>query len=286
MAKKAETPKLTFADLAKKPLGELTPFVADSVKTYGAINTAKEKFTGMLQFVAMVVAALERIYTERLNKHEVPANTSFKEFLKQNAGGEVPGRVLALANLFNVLCLTFGKDGKPMLSEEFFVNAKVDWLEKANAIIAAERKAHPDNWMGSDNVLDVINALSKPGDAGKTLKEIRKRQKGEPAESAETETGETAAVVLTTGRAIEFLIAAIKNAGKMPASEAGDLFEGCSRVSNAWAESGVSDDQQEKWLHNIHKGVDVNLVVLTEEAKPETAEAEPAKDDIAALVAA
>src|ERR1039457_1908758 len=281
MAKKAETPKLTFADLTKKPAGELAPFLVDTVKTYGTIETAKEKFTGMLQFTAMVVAAFERLYTDRLNKHDIPANSSFKEYLKQNAGGEVPGRVLALANLFNVLVLTFDANGKPMLSEEFFCNAKVDWLEKANAIIAAERKAHPDNWMTSDNVLDVINALSKPGDAGKTLKEIRKRQKGEPAESAET--GETAPV-LTVGRAVEFLIAAIKNAGKIPQSDAADMFASTNRVVDAWCESGVSEDELNRWSANIANGVAVNLEIVTKASKAETPEAQ--KDDIAALVAA
>ena len=278
MAKKAETPKLTFADLTKKPAGELAPFLVDTVKTYGTIETAKEKFTGMLQFTAMVVAAFERLYTDRLNKHDIPANTSFKEYLKQNAGGEVPGRVLALANLFNVLVLTFDANGKPMLSEEFFLNAKVDWLEKANAIIAAERKAHPDNWMTSDNVLDVINALSKPGDAGKTLKEIRKRQKGEGADTAET--GETAPV-LTVGRAIEFLIAAIKNAGKMPVTEAADLFEATVRVNDTWAESGVADADLNRWSANIARGVGVNLEIVTQKPIAKTP-----KSELAVLAAA
>src|SRR5437868_14708258 len=179
MAKKAETKKLTFADLTLKPVAELAPLLVDTVKTFGTINTAKEKFTGMLQFSAKVVAAFERLYTERLHKQEIPANTAFKEYLKQNAGGEVPGRVLALANLFNTLVLTLDATGKPLLPEEFFDAAKVDWLEKANAIIAAARKQYGEDWKGSDDVLDVINALSKPGDAAKVLKEIRKRQKGE-----------------------------------------------------------------------------------------------------------
>lgn len=208
----------------------------------------------------MVVAAFERIYTERLNKHDIPANTSFKEYLKQNAGGEVPGRVLALANLFNVLCLTFDANGKPMLSEDFFCSAKVDWLEKANAIIAAERKSHPDNWMTSDNVLDVINALSKPGDAGKTLKEIRKRQKGGSAESADNETGD-ATPVLTVGRAVEFLIAKIKNAAKMPNSEAADLFADTVRVNDTWAESGVPEDTLNQWAANVANGVAAHIQV-------------------------
>jgi hypothetical protein len=232
----------------------------------------------MLQFTAKVVAAFRRIYMERLRTHDILAKTDFKEYLKQNAGGEVPGRVLALSSLFDTLVVTL-VNGKSMLSEDFFDSAKVDWLEKANAIIAAERKAHPDNWKTSDNVLDVINALSKPGDAGKTLKEVRKRQKGEPTNP--NEIGETAeaAQPLTVGRAVEYLIAAIKNAGKMPASEAADLFEATVRVNDAWAESGVADDDLNRWSKNIANGVAVNLEII----KPKPAVSDP---QIAALVAA
>src|SRR5258708_4636077 len=216
MAKKAETKKLTFADLTAKPAGELAPFLGDTVKNFGTINTAKEKNNGMLQFSAKVTAAFERLYTERLNKQDIPANTSFKEYLKQNAGGEVPGRVLALANLFNTLVLTLDANGKSLLPEEFFDAAKVDWLEKANAIIAAGRKQYGENWKGCDDVLDVINALSKPGDAAKVLKEIRKRQNGEEIEPA---VDADRAPLLTLVRAVEILIPTIKNAAKMPASQ-------------------------------------------------------------------
>src|SRR5262245_28064794 len=228
MAKKPETKKLTFAELMAKPIAEIAPFLVDTVKTFGTINSAKEKFTGMIQFSAKVVASFERRYTERLNAQDIPANTAFKEYLKQNAGGEVPGRVLALANLFNTLVLTLDKNGKPMLPEEFFDAAKVDWLEKANAIIAAARKEHGDNWKTCDEVLDVVNALSKPGDAAKVLKEIRKRQKGEDVETQDTDTTPT----LTVGRAVEFLIATIKNAANMPESQAAELFADTVRLND------------------------------------------------------
>ena len=118
---------------------------------------------------------------------------------------------------------------------------------------------------------------SKPGDAGKKIKAIRKRQKGEPADS-ETETGETAPV-LTVGRAVEYLIAVIKNAGKMPASEAADLFAGTVRVNDTWAESGVSDDTLNKWSRNLANGVAVDLEIKTEAPTDE-------KPELAALVAA
>ena len=43
MAKKAETPKLTFAELSTKPAGELAPFLVDTVKVYGALDAAKAR---------------------------------------------------------------------------------------------------------------------------------------------------------------------------------------------------------------------------------------------------
>lgn len=252
MAKKAETPRLTFAELSAKPAGELALFLVDTVKTFGSLDAAKAKIEDTLQFSAKVVAAFQRLYTERLNKRDILAITSFKEYLEQNGGGEVAGRVRTMATLFNTLVLTLDKSGRPMLLEETFDSAKVQWLETAGAIITKARKDNGENWMTSDDVLDVVNALSKPGDAGKKLKAIRKRQKGEPADT-ETETGETAPV-LTVGRAVEYLIAVIKNAGKMPASEAADLFASTVRVNDTWAESGVSDDTLNKWSRNHPSG--------------------------------
>jgi hypothetical protein len=159
----------------------------------------------------------------------------------------------------------------------------VAWLEAANVIISAARKANGENWLTSDPVLDVVNALTKIGDAGKKLKAIRKRQKGEPADTADE--GETAtAPVLTAGRAVEFILAAIKTADKMSQSEAADLFADCHKIMDAWNESQVPRADLFRWTNNINNGVAVNMVVITEESKPETPEAE--KSDIAALVAA
>src|ERR1039457_6822039 len=117
MAKKAETPKLTYAELSLKPAGDLVPYLVDAVKTFGSLDAAKAKIEDTLQFNAKVVAAFQRLYTERLNKRDIPANTSFKEYLKQNAGGEVSGRVLAMATLFNTLVLTLDKTCKPRSEE-------------------------------------------------------------------------------------------------------------------------------------------------------------------------
>ena len=54
----------------------------------------------------------------------------------------------------------------------------MDWLEKASAIVNAAREKHGEQWKTCDGVPDMVNALTKPGDAGKKLKDIRERQKG------------------------------------------------------------------------------------------------------------
>ena len=113
MVEKPNTPapqkaekKLTFAELASMPLGDLATHLKKIVRVDSAIAKAKEAFTSTLQFNAKCVAALKRAYVERLNKREIPPDTTFKKYFEQNAGGNLPGRVEALAALFNSRILT------------------------------------------------------------------------------------------------------------------------------------------------------------------------------------
>ena len=153
----AETKKpMTFAELTALKVGELATFLKKIVTLDKAMAKAKDAFVGKLQFNAKVVAALKRAYVERLNSKEIPPDTTFKVYFEQNAGGTCPGRVLALAELFNSLCLTVDANGKPLLTEGCFDAAAVDWLEKANAIIKQAMKQHGENWKTSDDVLDTI----------------------------------------------------------------------------------------------------------------------------------
>ena len=270
----AETKKLTFAELAALPIGDLATHLKKIVRVDLAVNKAKDAFTASLQFNAKVVAALKRAYVERLNKREIPPDTTFKKYFEQNAGGSLPGRVEALATLFNSLVLTLDANGKPLLSEECFDAAAVDWLEKSNAIVKAAQKELGDAWKTCDDVLDVVNALSKPGDALKKLKEIRSRQKGEK----ETGDGETAAVSLTVGRAVEFLKAAIKDAGKLPEKDGYALFCDTIRLGDTWAESGLTEDTLNGWMEKFEKavkqGVAPHVEVKTDETPAETPAAE------------
>ncbi|HEV2327646.1 MAG TPA: hypothetical protein VGY56_02530 [Verrucomicrobiae bacterium] len=255
--KKVET-TLTFAELAKMASADLFKQAAFAVKVSKAVETAKDRFDETLQFSAKVVAAMKRRYQAQINAREIPPDTSFKKYFEQNAGGVCPARIEALAALFNALVLTVDKNGKPLLAEEIFDEAAVDWLEKANAIIKAAQKEHGENWKGCDDVLDTINALSKPGNAAKKLNEIRKRQKGESKSS------DGDSVTMTPELAAEYVIAAIKKAGEMPADKAANLFKLTFAIGDTWAESGVDTDTLNQWSENIRRGVAPEMEVITE----------------------
>ncbi len=272
MANKPETTKKpTFAELSKLAPADLFKLGTKIVRVDAAITKAKTALTDSMQFFAKVVAAMKRAYVERLNKREIPPDTTFKKYFEQNAGGALPGRVLALAELFNALVLTLDANGKPLLSEECFDAAAVDWLEKSNAIIKRAQKDHGDAWKTSDEVLDVVNALSKPGDALKQIKEIRERQVGEKAEK-----DETAAVTLTVGRAVEFLKAAIQGASKMKEEEAYALYADTVVLTDLWSESGLSDDKinefAAKYDKSVNAGVDPKIEIKDAPAEAPTME--------------
>ena len=267
-----ETKKLTFAELASLPIGDLATHLKKIVCGDKAIEKARDAFSAALQFNAKCVAALKRAYVDRLNKREIPPDTTFKKYFEQNAGGSLPGRVEAVSALFNALVLTLDASGKPLLSEEHFDGAAVDWLEKANAIVKHAMKEHGEAWKTSDDVLDVVNALSKPGDALKKIKEIRARQKGE----TETDGEETAAVPLTVGRAIEFLKAAIIGAAKLPEKEAYSLYVSTIQLCDNWAESGLADSTLNEWMAKYDKatqmGVDPMMEIIDKPAETPDAE--------------
>ena len=233
---------LTFSELVKLAPAELFAHAKDTIKTAKAVETAKGKFTENLKFYAKVVAAMKRRCQSQINAKAIPADTTFKKYFEQNAGGVCPGRVEALASLFNALVET------GLLKEEHFDSAKVDWLEKANAIISAAQKTHGEDWTGCDDVLDVINALSTPGDALATLKEIRERQKaetgdkGEPGETAEGESRESAP--LTLGVAVEFIKALFANAAAVPRDRQIELCAALFDVNDAWAGNDLSENRR------------------------------------------
>jgi hypothetical protein len=104
-------------------------------------------------------------------------------------------------------------------------------------------------------VLDTLNALSKPGDAAKTLREIRKRQKGE------TETGDEtpASVPLTPEMAAQVFMAAIKASGDLAPEKAHALFLLTQEINTSWTESAVDAETQTAWFDEYQKSTQLGV---------------------------
>lgn len=232
---KVEKKTLTFTDYTAMKAADLFKHVAEvAVKPVEALNKATDKLVSNLKDAAKAVAAMKRLHNERINSRDIPGDTPFKKYFKDNVGGELPGRVEALASLFNALVLTLDANGKPLIPEEVYDDdgTPVDWLEKASAIVNAAREKHGEQWKTCDDVLDMVNALTKPGDAGKKLKDIRERQKG----ITETDDEEKPVVAITPALAAEYLIAAIRQAQEKNADEQYELCCAVWNINNAWAE--------------------------------------------------
>jgi len=230
--------KLTFTEYTAMKAADLFKRVAEvAVKPVEALNKATDKVVSNLKDAAKAVAAMKRLHNERINARDIPGDTPFKKYFKDNVGGDLPGRVEALASLFNALVLTLDANGKPLIAEEIYDDdgTPVDWLEKASAIVNAAREKHGEQWKTCDEILDMVNALTKPGDAGKKLKEVRERQKG-ITEDDEDESTAKPVVAITPALAAEYLIAAIKQAKEKNADEQYELCCSVWNINNAWAE--------------------------------------------------
>ena len=251
--------KLTFTELTKLDPADLFEQAQGVSSMDKAIKTATDRFKKNLKFSAKVVAAMKRLYTTKVNARDIPGDTSFKEYFKQNAGGTVPARIEALAALFNSLVET------NMLSEANYDAAAVDWLEKANAIIAAARKLHGDKWKTCDEVLDVINALSKPGDALTALKEIRKRQsdaeaiaEGKTAAGGE-ETKARESTPLTLDVAVAYLAALFSDAANASKARQAELCASLFKVNDAWANNDLTENRRSELDNQVAYNLEHNL---------------------------
>ena len=264
---KKDEKKLTFADLTKLAPAALFAEAKTTVKLNKAIGTARDKFTETLQQSAKIVAAMKRLYTEMVNSKTIPADTTFKKYFEMNAGGTCPPRVEALACLFNALVET------KLVTEEIFDGAAVDWLEKSNAIVSHARKTHGDAWKGSDDVLDVVNALSKPGDAKAKLKAIRERQKA-AANPAGEETGEGNApketTPLTLGVAVEFIKALFTSASDAEKDRQVELCAALFGINDAWANNDLTENRRNELDKQVgdamEAGIDPTIEIRREAA--------------------
>ena len=249
--------KLTFTELTKLAAADLFDHAKGIAKLSKSVTSATEKFKENLKFSAKVVAAMKRHYTKQVADRAIPADTAFKKYFEQHAGGVVPGRVEALAALFNSLVET------GLLKEEHYDCAATDWLEKANAIVAGARATHKDDWKTCDDVLDVINALSKPGDALKVLKDIRKRQKeAEDIAAGKVAAGETTAretTPLTLDVAVAFITASFMAAGDAEKSRQAQLCGALFKINDAWANNDLTDNRRAELDNQVQYNLDHNL---------------------------
>ena len=189
--------KLTFAEITALPRGDrYTLFQANVVKPFGAVAKAKEAVDEKMHNAMKLTASLKREYAAMLFAREIPPDMTEGKFFTQYCGGDVPARVKGLATFFNAVVLT---GPKPLIPEEHIDAASVTSLEKAAPIIATERKSAGEAWMATEFTKEVVDALSKPGDATKKLLAIRKRQnpKADDEGGQETPTAALLALLLT-----------------------------------------------------------------------------------------
>lgn len=275
MPPKADIKTLTFVQYTEMAPVELFKLAESlAVKPAESLETAKTKVVGSLKTAAKVVAAMKRLCEQRKEKREIPGDTSFAKYFADNVGGTLPGRVESLASLFNALVLTVDAQGKPLLPEEIFDNEStpVDWLEKASAIVNAARKKHGEAWKTCDEILDMVNALTRPGDAGKKLKAIHEQQKGKKTEGENADPAESGAagkstVAMTPELAAQFLIAAIEQACNAPEERQMALCKCVWDINTAW--SGLPDALTAKLDMQFQRaaahGVAPGITVITPE---------------------
>ena len=233
--------KLTYAEIIALTVVERYALMSDTMKLGKKVVETRDNYRAVTPASAKVVAALKRDHAKLKDDKIIAPDTSFAEFFAQNCGGKLPGRMETLATFFNSMCLV-DDGGKPLLPEAFYDAASVNSLEIASKCLNHAKKLAQDaktDWRGHNDTLDVINALSMPGDATKKLKEIRKRQN---PEKSGTESGDENAVALTVETAMAFLLAAVKSSGKLPVDKAASLYEATvkfnDQLGDAWSESG------------------------------------------------
>jgi len=258
-----DTQKLTFAEIAALSPAERYALMSDGVKLGKKVEETRDTYRKVTPWYAKLVAALKRDHARFKDEKAIPADQTFKQFYAKNCGGDLPGRLETLASFFNSMCLVEDGKGNPLLAETNYDAASVNSLEIANKCLSHAKQKHGDQWRGCDDTLDVINALSTPGDATAKLKEIRKRQNG----GQEKDGGENA-VTLTPETAIEYLVAWIKTAGDQPEEKSAAIFGGTLAIGDAWAASGIPDETLNRWTVNLSNGVAPHLEIKTGK-KPE-----------------
>ena len=259
--------KLTIAEITAMPRAErYTLFKDNVVKPFGAIAKAKDVATEKMHTAFKVVSQLKRDYAAMLHGKEIAPDMTESKFFQNYCGGDVPARVKQLATFFNAVVLT---GSKPLVLESNIDAASVTSLEKAASIIATERKTSAEAWMGTDITLDVISALSSPGDATKKLKEIRSRQnpKGDDESS---EHMPTAALLIILKQRIQ---------DALDDDDGYRLFIGAQELAEAWGQNqAIPAKRHATWL----KRAEAEKVQVQNAPAPEAPAAPEAAKELAA----
>lgn len=175
-------PPESWAHLRTLPLGDLCALAkAGYVRTFAAIETAKEKAAEKIHTHAKICGALQRGFVLAITNRSIPP-TKFPAYHEANAGGKPSGRVMALANVF----LTLVDRENPPLTEAQFDATPAEWLEKSSALLNTARETHGEAFMDAPEVKALVAAFTEPGDAGKKIAALRKAQKGEKPDAPAT----------------------------------------------------------------------------------------------------
>ncbi len=247
---------LSGADLFKLAQDNIVKVAKTIETTTEKLGEVKDKLVGSLHQSAKIVASMKRRYQKAVFEREIPADTSFngkkkRSYFAQHAGGFCPPRVEAMAAFFNSVVLTLDANKKPLLSEANFDAANVSWLEKANAILGIEMDESAD-WKTTDNTLDMLNALSQPGDAMEKLKAIHTKQKGGEDEPDE-------AAPLTLGVALEFIKALFAGAAEAPKDRQVELCAALFEISDAWANNDLTENRRNELDKQVQEAQDAGI---------------------------
>ena len=195
----APTPPPAFATFKAQPLADLCGLAkAGYVRAFGAVETAKEKAVLNLKTDAKICAALQRAHAVATAQRHIPP-TSFAKFHAANAGGEAPGRIMALANVF----LRTVDIAEPALTEAQYDAMPSAWLERASSALNAAEKSHGADYLATTDGKAIVACLTEPGDAGKKLAALKPRK---PADA----TAASQPVELTIERAMHFAAAELR----------------------------------------------------------------------------
>lgn len=170
-AKPATLPNFTqLCELAKTKPAELIAHAKKAVSLDAAVEKAAQAFDGCKKFAAKVLAAMKITHENAKATSQIAPDMSFNEYHEQVTGGKPNTHILAMATCFNRLVET------GHIEEKVFDAQPNDAIEKANECITAiieKYKGSGTDPKTTPEFKSVVEALNSPGDAAKTLKDLK-----------------------------------------------------------------------------------------------------------------